>query len=753
MCKPLIFKMKSFFCSVFTLLSALVSAQTIDSLSNQIHLSDLPVRASRADATTPMTYSIIKKEVLEKQNLGQDIPYLLKMTPSVVETSDAGGGVGYTGIRIRGTDATRINVTINGIPLNDAESQGSYFVDLPDFASSTRDIQIQRGVGTSTNGAGAFGATINLNTAQLNAKPYGSAAVSYGTFNTLKTTASVGTGTINDHFTFDGRASRIVSDGYIDRASVNMWSFYTSAAYISNKNSLRLNVFSGKEITYQAWNGVPAQYIDDPKLRTFNVSGTADGTKKGTPHPNEVDNYRQTHAQLLYSTQLNTNFDFNAALHYTRGIGYYELYKTDKSLEKYGYMPIVSGKDTLKKSDFVERRWLDNHFYGATYALHWKSDNGKSTATLGGAANNYIGNHFGEAIWAEKFSVGPKNLKKYYQSNGEKRDFTIYGKLNRPLSDGWYGFLDIQYRAVNHFFVGTNKDIIDISQKNRHHFFNPKAGFFVDIAKNWKAYTSIAVGQREPNRDDYVLSTEKNRPKAEKMYDWELGTRFQGEKTTFAANFYYMYYRDQLVLTGAINDVGEPKRVNIPISYRAGVELEGTWQPNAHWALSASATLSANKIKAFTAYIDDWDNATQVTINHSNTNIAFSPSVIANYQIAYTPLPKLTFALLGKYVGQQYIDNTNNINTLLKAYHYHDFRVNYELQLPFLRHASVALMVNNILNNHYINNAWAYRYSSKNYDAVPDNAYTRSEGNGIYNQTGFFPQAGRYFLVGMKGEF
>jgi iron complex outermembrane recepter protein len=746
--------MKSFFCGVFTLLTALVSAQTAmpdtDSLSNQINLSDLPVRASRADATTPMTYSVIKKDALEKQNLGQDVPYLLKMTPSVVETSDAGGGVGYTGIRIRGTDATRINVTINGIPLNDAESQGSYFVDLPDFASSTRDIQIQRGVGTSTNGAGAFGATINLNTAQLNPKPYGSAALSYGTFNTFKTTASAGSGLINGHFSFDGRVSRITSDGYIDRASVDMTSFYTSAAYISNKNSLRLNVFSGKEVTYQAWNGVPAQYIDDPKLRTFNVSGTADGTKKGTPYANEVDNYRQTHVQLLYSSNINGNLDFNAALHYTRGLGYYELYKTDKSVEKYKYSPIISGKDTLKKSDFVERRWLDNHFYGITYALHWKSDDGKSTATLGGAGNNYVGHHFGEAIWAEKFSIDTKNLKKYYESNGEKRDFTIYGKLNRPLTDMLYGFLDLQYRAVNHFFTGTNKDKRDISQNNTHHFFNPKAGFFLNISPTWKAYTSIAVGQHEPNRDDYVASTPENRPKAEKLYDWELGTRFQGEKTSFAANFYYMYYRDQLVLTGQINDVGEYARVNIPISYRAGVELEGSWIPNKQWTLSASTTLSANKIKSFTEYIDDWDTGTQIALNHSNTNISFSPSVIANYQIAYTPLPKLTFSLLGKYVGKQYIDNTDNINTLLKAYHYHDFRVNYEVKLPYLQHASVALMVNNIFNNHYTNNAWAYRYSSKSYDASPDNPYTRSEGNGVYNQTGFFPQAGRYFLVGLN---
>jgi iron complex outermembrane recepter protein len=748
--------MKLVFCSAFMLLFLSMSAQNTspatDSLANQINLSDLSVRASRAGATTPMTYTLIKKEAIEKQNLGQDVPYLLKMTPSAIETSDAGGGVGYTGIRIRGTDATRINVTINGIPLNDSESQGTYFVDLPDFASSIKDIQIQRGVGTSTNGAGAFGATINMNTAQFHSKPYGSAAISYGSFHTLKTSASASSGLIHGKFTLDGRVSKLTSDGYIDRASADMVSFYTSAAYISNKNSLRLNVFSGKEVTYQAWNGVPAQYMDDPKLRTFNTAGTADFTKKGNPYPNEVDNYRQTHVQLLYSKNISTNFDFNAALHYTRGLGYYELYKTDKNLTQYGYTPIISGKDTLKSSDFVERRWLDNHFYGVTYALHWKSDNSKSTVTFGGAANNYEGSHFGEAIWADKFSIDAKNTKKYYEGTGEKRDFTMYLKLNQRLSEVWYGFLDVQYRGVQHLIKGTNKDMRNISQAVSFQFFNPKAGFFADISDNWKAYTSLAVGQREPNRDDYVNSSPKNRPKVEKLYDYELGSRFQGEKTAFAANFYYMYYRDQLVLTGQINDVGEYARTNIPISHRAGVEIEAGWQPNKQWSIAGSTTVSANKIQSFTAYIDDWDTGAQIAVNHTNTNIAFSPNLIASYQIAYTPFSKLTMTVLGKYVDKQYIDNTNNINSQLEAYTYHDFRLNYEVKLPFLQHASVAIIVNNFLNSRYTNNAWLYRYSSKSYDAVPDNPYTRSEGNGGYNQTGYFPQAGTHFLVGITAK-
>ncbi len=730
-------------------MSAQNASPVTDSLATQINLSDLSVRASRAGATTPMTYTVIKKEAIEKQNLGQDIPYLLKMTPSAIETSDAGGGVGYTGIRIRGTDATRINVTINGIPLNDSESQGTYFVDLPDFASSIQDIQIQRGVGTSTNGAGAFGATINMNTAQFHTKPYGTAAISYGSFNTLKTSASAGSGLIHEKFTLDGRVSKVTSDGYIDRASADLVSFYTSAAYISTKNALRLNVFSGKEVTYQAWNGVPAQYIDDPKLRTFNTAGTADLTKKGNPYPNEVDNYRQTHVQLLFSKNISTNFDFNAALHYTRGLGYYELYKTDKNLTQYAYTPIVSGKDTLRKSDFVERRWLDNHFYGVTYALHWKSDNNKSTVTLGGAANNYEGSHFGEAIWADKFSIDAKNTKKYYESTGEKRDFTIYGKLNQRLNDVWYGFLDMQYRNIRHFFNGINKDSITITQSHQFYFFNPKIGVFANFSDNWKSYASFAVGQREPNRDDYVNSISKNRPKIEKLYDWELGTRYQNEKIAIATNIYYMNYKDQLVLTGQINDVGEPRRVNIPNSYRMGIEIEAAWQPNTKWTLNTATTLSTNKIQSFTEYIDNWDTGAQIAVNHTNTNIAFSPNVIAAYQIAYTPLSKLTMTVLGKYVGKQYIDNTNNINSQLAAYTYHDFRLNYEIKLPFLQRTSIAIMINNFLNSRYTNNAWLYRYSSKNYDAVPDNPYTRSEGSGVYNQTGYFPQAGTHFLVGI----
>ena len=615
-----------------------------------VEIDQLIVKATRADEKTPVTYTNLNKKTIEKNNLGQDVPFLLRWTPSAVVTSDAGTGIGYTGIRIRGTDPTRINVTINGIPLNDAESQAVFWVDLPDFASSTEDIQIQRGVGTSTNGAGAFGASINLNTSKLYRNAYGKVSGSIGSFNTLKANASFGTGLLHDKFTFDGRISKISSDGFIDRATVDLTSFYLSGTYLGKDNSLKLNVFSGHEITYQAWNGVPAQYINDENLRTFNTAGTE---KEGEPYADEVDNYRQTHYQLLYNQSLNRNWNLSLAGHYTKGAGYFEQYKASEELQEYGLEDEVLGDTTILETDLIRQRWLDNDFYGLTYSLNYTNDTRKLGAVIGGAWSNYQGKHFGEVIWAQYFSNGEKGHR-YYDNDAEKMDFNIFGKMNYQLTNSLNGFLDLQFRQVNYEFLGIDAESKNVTQKDALSFFNPKAGVFYDFRENTKFYGSFGIANREPNRNDYTESSPENRPKHETLYNTEIGYQQNWQNAALGVNFYHMLYKNQLALTGELNDVGAAKRVNIPDSYRLGIELVGGTELFEGLELNATATFSMNKVKTFTEFIDNWDYWDQDFENtppedleplqfekiHENTNLALSPNVIVSAELSYEVFKK-----------------------------------------------------------------------------------------------------------------
>ena len=537
-------------------------------LSPSVEFDDVIVSATRATNQTPMTYTNIGKEALEANNLGQDVPFLLKWTPSAVVTSDAGTGIGYTGIRIRGSDPSRINVTINGIPLNDSESQGVFWVDLPDFVSSTNDIQIQRGVGTSTNGAGAFGATINLNTNKLHKEAYAQVSNTIGSFNTWKRNVTLGSGLLNNRFTLDGRYSNITSDGYIDRGSADMDSYYFSGAYLGDQTSIRMNVFSGHEVTYQAWNGVPAQFILSDDLRTFNTAGTE---KSGEPHDNEVDDYRQTHYQLHLNQTINSALNLSGALHYTKGEGFFEQYKGGQDLVDYGFENIVLGDTTILETDLIRRRWLDNDFYGATYALNYNSSN--FDLTVGGAWNKYLGAHFGEVIWAEYMSNGELG-DRYYDNDAEKTDFNIYGKTILKLGSNIFPYLDLQYRRVGYQFLGLNANGENVDQEVELNFFNPKIGLTIEFDNNAQTYASIAIANREPNRNDYTESSPTSRPEHETLYNAELGYRKKSGKFGYAINGYYMLYKNQLVVTGQINDVGEYTRINVPDSYRAGIELE-----------------------------------------------------------------------------------------------------------------------------------------------------------------------------------
>ncbi len=740
---------------------------TITLVSANFEMPLIEVNGNWANEKTPVTYTNLDAEEIQERNLGQDVPYLLRWTPSTVVTSDAGTGIGYTGIRIRGSDPSRTNVSINGIPLNDAESQGVFWVDLPDFATSTSQIQIQRGVGTSTNGAGAFGATINLSTTQINPEPFVEINNSVGSFATLKHNINASTGLINNKFVVDGRLSRITSDGFIDRATARLHSFYLSGAYLGEKQSLRLNVFSGHEVTYQAWNGVPAQYIEVDSLRNFNTAGTEKFA--GEPHDNEVDDYTQTHYQLLYNRKINSQWNADLNFHYTRGLGFFEQYKGGEDLIDY-----LVTEDPTVQSDVIRRRWLDNHFYGATYALNYMSTNQKTQFTLGGALNQYLGGHYGEAIW----SVPTGELKgapRYYDNDATKTDFNIFGKVNYQLTEKLNGYLDLQYRRVNYEFVGFDIDGENVTQDDQLNFFNPKFGLVFTPKKGQRLYASFAVANREPNRSDYTESSPADRPQHETLYNTEIGYRFTGERGFAGINGYLMDYNNQLAITGQINDVGEYTRRNVPDSYRLGVELEGAVAITRGLQLNGNLTLSQNKIKSFTEFIDNWDywfqdfentpvedlEPLQFENELENTDLALSPNVIAGAELSYDFLNEisrqsLVIGLMNKYVSDQFIDNTSNENTMLPSYFFSDLRLSYDLSAagPF-ENILLTVLVRNLWDADFSSNAWTYRYRSAGYDGRPDDPYTRLENadTSIYNLTGFYPQAGRNILVGLRLRF
>lgn len=686
------------------------------------------VAATRTDGKQGLAYTEVSKDDLRKQNLGQDIPVLLNQTPSVVISSDAGNGVGYTGIRVRGSDATRINVTVNGIPMNDAESHGLYWVNMPDFASSVNSIQIQRGAGTSTNGAGAFGASINIQSNVLNDEPYAEVNSSAGSFNTFKNTAMVGSGLIGGKFTFDARLSIISSDGYVDRAFSDLKSFFVSGGYYGTKTIIRANVFSGKERTYQSWYGVPEAALDTN--RTYNYY----------TYDNQTDNYQQDHYQLIASHSINSNWNLNLALHYTRGKGYYEEYKSQDEFANYGLPNFVVIADTLPPyniftTDLIRQRWLDNHFYGLTYSVNYKSHKCFSFI-VGGGANQYRGKHYGSLIWMQYPSV-PKDYR-YYDNNAVKTDINVYTKANYDFGAGINAFIDLQYRHVGYSFLGYNNNLQNVQQDVSLNFFNPKAGITFDLPSNQQLYLSVSVAHREPTRDDFTQSTPASRPKAERMIDTELGYKKRWDNASVGANGYFMYYQNQLVLTGRINDVGAYIRSNIDQSYRAGIELEGAVNISKKVKFAGNFTFSQNKVMNFAEYIDNYDSGIQLVNEYKRTDISFSPNMIAAATISYEPVKKLVFSLINKYVSRQYLDNTSNKSRSLNPYTTQDFRINYNFSVGAVKDVSLIFSVNNLLNAKYEPNGYtfSYVYLAEN---VTENYY--------------YPQAGINFMGGLGIKF
>jgi iron complex outermembrane receptor protein len=620
------------------LVSLAANAQeTADSTKTKpVVLSEVMVSATRAGAKTPVTFSNLSKEEIEKRNLGQDIPMLLNFMPSVVTTSDAGNGFGYTGIRVRGSDATRVNVTINGIPYNDSESSGTYFVDLPDFASSLESIQLQRGVGTSTNGAGAFGASLNLLTDRVSDKANAEIANSFGSFNSRKHTVKFSTGLINDRIEVAGRLSLLHSDGYIDRAESDLKSYFLQGTYVGKTSLIKALVFGGKERTYQAWNGIDAATLaSDP---TFNYSGMYTDEFGNTRfYKNEVDDYSQDHYQLHWNEKLSENWNTNLAVHYTIGKGYYENYKEDAALGEYGMTPVTIGGETITESDLVRRKWLDNDFYGMTFSANYNRE--KLDFTLGGGLNNYEGKHFGEVVWS-RFASTSEPLDHYYDQSATKTDFNIFTKASYKLAEKWSLFGDLQYRTVDYRTTLDGGVKIDES----YGFFNPKAGLTFTVNGNNSIYFSYARANKEPSRTDF----ENGSPKPESLDDFELGWRYNTEKFRVSSNVYYMSYTDQLVKTGELDDVGNEIHANVPDSYRAGLEIDATLLVVKNFTLSPNLALSANKIKDYTIV------GGAGLHNFGTTNISFSPEVVAGLIAAYDIRDNFHVALLTKYVGEQY---------------------------------------------------------------------------------------------------
>lgn len=723
--------MKTFIFTTMALCSLALSLnaqQQTDTLQGKkVVLDEVFVSAIRVTKTTPVTFSNLTKEDIKPRNLGQDIPILMNFLPSVVTTSDAGAGVGYTGIRVRGSDATRVNVTINGIPYNDAESQGTFWVNMPDFASSTESLQLQRGVGTSTNGAGAFGASLNLLTDGFSEDAYGQISSSFGSFNTLRNNIKFSTGLLNNHVEISGRLSRIISDGYIDRASSELDSYFLQGAYKDENTLIKALLFGGHEITYQSWFGIDAATLETD--RTFNPAGIYTDENGNTQfYENEVDNYKQDHFQLLWNEQLSDSWNTNIALHYTRGRGFFEQFREDDDFATYGFEPLTVNGEEVNTTDLIRRRWLDNDFYGTVFSVNYKKD--KLDFIVGGGWNTYKGDHFGEVIWA-RFASNSNIRDRYYDDNSTKTDFNIYTKANYKLDNHWSLYGDLQYRTVGYEANGEDTGLVD----DTFNFFNPKAGITYDLNKNNNFYLSYAVANREPNRNDY----ENGSPRPEKLNDWELGWRYVSPDVQVSTNLYYMNYKDQLVLTGELNDVGAPLRANVGDSYRLGLEIDANIRLSDVFSITPNIALSTNKNQDFVFQRDG------VLQNLGNTNIAYSPNIIAGNMFTYAPVPEFQISLLSKYVGKQYLGNIDAEGSVLDAYSQTDLNLQYELACNgFLKSVVFSALVNNVFNAEFESNGYFFTFDD---DFSNPGTITTIEG------AGYYPQAGTNFLLGATVNF
>ena len=686
-------------------------------------LDEVLVAAIRIDSKTPVTFTNLTKKEIKTRNLGQDIPILMNYLPSVVTTSDAGNGIGYTGIRVRGSDATRVNITINGIPYNDSESQGTYWVNMPDFASSLESVQLQRGVGSSTNGSGAFGASLNMLTDNYSKKSSGEISNSGGSFNSRKNTVKFSTGLLNNHFEIAGRLSVLKSDGYIDRASSDLKSYFLQGTYVGKTTLLKVLAFGGKEKTYQSWNGIDAATLESN--RTFNSAGMfTDQLGNIRFYDNETDNYQQDHYQLHWNEKISDKWNTNLAFHYTKGKGYYENYIEDASFTDYGLLPV----GTEVATDLIRQKWLDNDFYGTTFSSNYKEE--KLNLVIGGAYNKYEGAHFGKVIWA-RFASQSELGDRYYDDYATKTDGNIFAKANYQLSEKISFYADLQIRNIHYKANSLETGLVN----DNFNFFNPKAGLNYDLNSKNTLYFSFARANREPNRDDYSNGT----PKPEQLNDFELGWSLSSEKSKLNVTAYYMKYKNQLVLTGALNDVGSPLRENVGDSFRLGLEVNADLYLSEKWLLRPNIALSENKNQRYYFQKDG------VLQDFGNTSIAFSPNIVAGNYLTFAPSNNLQFSILSKFVGKQFMGNIEAENSELQSYFVNDLNVSYEIQpKSVFKSVLFSVLVNNLFNTKYVSNGYYYTY---------DDTWTNPGNTVTLDGAGYYPQAGLNFLAGISMKF
>ena len=695
-------------------------------------LEEVKVSTIRAKSTDPVTHTNINKEDLKSRNLGQDIPILLNYLPGVVTTSDAGAGIGYTGIRVRGSDASRVNVTLNGIPFNDSESQGTFWVNLPDFASSVESIQLQRGVGTSTNGSGAFGASLNILTDAVQDDPFSSYSSSIGSFNTLRNTLKFSTGLLSDHFELSGRLSKISSDGYIDRASSNLKSYFLQGAFKDKNTLIKAIVFGGHEITYQSWYG-----IEDLSNRTYNPAGEIydqNGNLSGF-YDRQEDNYRQDHYQLHWNEKINSLWSTSLGLNYTYGRGYYEEYNDSGSDTNFAYLgltPLELGGQTISETENVTRKWLDNDYYVITLSANYLKN--KTRLDFGMLFSRYIGDHFGTLIWAQNAGdILPR--RRFYENQGDKKEINVFAKIEQPITKKLTSFIDIQYRKVKYDVNGQIAGPIIFNVDSNYEFFNPKTGITYQASSDQQFYFSYSKAQREPSRSDF----ENGNPKPEILNDYELGWRINKNQFYIYSNIYLMAYKDQLALTGALDDVGTPIRENIGESNRFGIEIEAKFNFSDKWSFHPNIALSKNINKDFYFKRDG------ILTYLGDTNLSYSPELVIGNVLTYKPSDNLNVSFLTKIIGDQYMSNIDSENSKLDSYSVSDLNVSYELNPTLgLKTITLNLLVNNILDKKYISNGYFYTYEDN--WTNPDNIKT-IEG------TGYYPQAGINFILGLTIDF
>ncbi|MBP5689176.1 MAG: TonB-dependent receptor [Muribaculaceae bacterium] len=708
---------KTLLLAAAVLCGSMYSAAQIVVDGDTLQLQEIEVLATRASSNTPVAFTNVSKKQLESVNLGKDIPLLLSFTPGVLFTSDAGAGVGYTSMRVRGTDATRINITMNDIPMNDAESHTIYWVNTPDLTSSLRDIQVQRGAGTSTNGSGAFGGSVNMRSQEFSIVPYSEISGSYGSFNTNKETVKFGTGLMGNHWSLEGRLSHISSDGYRDRATSSLFSYFAQVAYSNEKTLLRFISFGGKEDTYHAWDGISRSKLESDRKYNPNGEIKHDDVVTGF-YKDQKDIYKQFHYQLLFDHKFNYRWKLSAALHYTDGYGYYQEYKNLRTLKEYALTPFEYNSEMVKKSNLVRKKIVDNGFGGALFSLHYTSS--RLASVFGASINTYGNDHFGQVIWIENYMGTLDPDHEYYRNKGKKTDFNIYWKNNYTIWEGLSAYLDLQFRHINYKIEGNNDkwdwtaspehlQVLDINEN--FNFFNPKAGLNWQIDRKNRVYASFAVAQKEPTRNNYTDGLFLEHPRAEKLYDWEAGYDFKSSRFSAGINLYYMKYKDQLVLNGKLNEIGELMAENVPDSYRCGIELMAGAQLTSWLRWDLNATFSRNIIKNYVGYVSDYDDNwnemwTQTAIEKGNTTIAFSPKAIVNSVLAFN-YKGFEAQLMSQYVSRQYLDNFESMEDSLDPYFISNLGLAYSFALPHVKKISAGITIYNLFNNKYENNGYS----------------------------------------------